>query len=176
MSLKTTPSTSYGRFVAVALHASVEVARLVEPRAQLDSLVDAQAPGAQALDDIPLLVKPRPLHLAHAIAVHLQRTRGGDARVQLPQRPGRRIAGVGEDALAGLLASAVEFLEGGSGQQDLAPSLQHGGDRGGSLGVEETQRHRLDRPEVVGHVLADIAVAPGGAGHEMAVAVHQLHR
>ena len=66
--------------------------------------------------------------------------------------------------------SLVDLREPGQRQVDLAAHLDH------RRCSRDPQRDRPDRAQVGGHVLADGAVAAGGAAHEHAVAVEQRDR
>jgi hypothetical protein len=104
------------------------------------------------------------------VAEHLQRPLGRQPRVELADRPRGRVARVHERRLARLRAALVERREVGQGHVDLAAHLEQ------RRGVLNPQRDRRDRAQVVGDVLADLAVAAGGAPLELAVAVEQRHR
>ena len=84
--------------------------------------------------------------------------------------PGGGVARVGEGRVARRFAVGVEPLERLAGEVDLAPDLHQ---RGVALALQR-QREVGDGPEVGGHVLADGAVAAGGAGHEPAPRVGQV--
>ena len=76
----------------------------------------------------------------------------------------RRVPGIGEEGLAGLLAAAVDLAEGGEGQVDLAADLDLA-----FLGDDE--RQRADGLDVGADVVAADAVAAGDGPGELAVPV-----
>ena len=86
--------------------------------------------------------------------------------VQQLQRTRRGVAGVGERRLAGIVALAVQGVEGGVGHQHLAPDLEVGREialeRVGDIG---------DASGVFGDVVALYAVAAGEGTVELAVTV-----
>ena len=93
-----------------------------------------------------------------------------DGGVELADRAGGGVAGVGEGRLAGLRAGLVEVGEGRDREVHLAADLYQ------RRRVRDPQRDRPDRPQVVGDVLADPAVAAGRAAGEDAVLVGERHR
>ena len=62
---------------------------------------------------------------AHLVGEHRELPAGGDLGVLLAQGAGARIAGIGEQAQAGLALALVELLEGGDRHVHLAPHLEH---------------------------------------------------
>ena len=117
----------------------------------------------------PLVVglELEPVDLADAVAPHRQRPRGGQRGVELANRTGRRVARVHEGRLAGRGPLLVQAGERRQRQVDLAAHLQQ------RRGVLHTQRNRADRAQVLGHVLAHLAVPAGGAAHQHAVLVDE---
>ena len=109
----------------------------------------------------------RPVDLADPVAPHRQRPRGGQRRVELANRAGGRVARVHEGRLAGRGALLVQAGERRQRQVDLAAHLQQ------RRGVLHAQRNRADRAQVLGHVLAHLAVPAGGAAHQHAVLVDE---
>src|SRR5204863_287063 len=75
--------------------------------------------------------------------------------------PGRGVAGICEKRLAGVLELAVDALEGGSREVDLAADLDP---RGWS--AAERERNRTNGADVRGHFVAARAVAPRGAAEQ----------
>ena len=111
-----------------------------------------------------------PLERPDAVAPDRQRARGGQLGVELADRAGGGVARVGEGRLARLGALLVERGEGRQRQVDLAAHLEQ------RRRVLDAQRDRADRAQVLGHLLADLAVAAGGAAHEHAVLVDERDR
>ena len=116
------------------------------------------------------VARSRPLDRADPVAPDRERPFGGERRVELADRAGGRVARVGEGRLARLGAALVQRLEGGDRQVDLAAHLDQ------RRRVLDAQRDRPDRAQVLGHVLADPAVAAGGAADEHAVLVGERDR
>ena len=94
---------------------------------------------------------------------------GGDLGVQLPQRACRRVAGIGHQGLALDLPAGVELLKHTAGHIHLAPD-----DEMGQL-LRQGHRDGADGAQIFRHVLAYLAVAPGGPPDEHAVLVFQGH-
>ena len=94
---------------------------------------------------------------------------GADLGIQLPQRPGGGVPGVGHQGLALQLPLGVDALKHGPGHVDLAPN-----DEPGQL-FRQCHGNGTDGAEVLRHVLAHPAVSPGGAPDEHAVPVFQGH-
>ena len=107
---------------------------------------------------------------AEAVAPHRERPLGGELRVELADRAGGRVARVHERRQPGLGAALVEGGEVGQRHVDLAAHLEQ------RRGVLDPQGDRGDRAQVVRDVLADLAVAAGGAALEHAVAVQERDR
>ena len=107
---------------------------------------------------------------ADPVAPDRERPFGGERRVELADRAGGRVARVGEGRLAGLGAALVERLEVGDRQVDLAAHFDQ------LRRVVDPQRDRPDRAQVLGHVLADPAVAAGRAADQDAVLVGERDR
>ena len=136
----------------------------------LDLAVDLEPVFAQPLELLGVAGELDPLVAADPVAPDRERPRGGDPGVELADRAGGRVAGVGERRLAGRGALLVELGERAAREVDLAADLD-------SLGrVVDPQRDRPDRAQVLGHVLADHAVAARRAADELAALVEQRDR
>ena len=61
------------------------------------------------------------------IAEDRKRPAGGDARVQLAQRPGRGVAGIGKRRLTVFFFLGIDLLKGLQRQEDFATHLQQAG-------------------------------------------------
>ena len=136
--------------------------------------VERQPQAAEPVEQLPLTACRQGFGVADAIDEKGQRASGGDARVQLAQRPGRGVAGVGEQRLALLLPLAVEQEKSFLRQKHLAAHVQLRRPARSCLRVEAERdgRHSL---QLGGDVFAALAVTPGGAHLEQAVAVDQFH-
>ncbi len=110
------------------------------------------------------------------VGEEVEPARGGDRRVELAHRACGGIARVGERLLAGREEARVERLELGPQHECLATDGDpaHGAAAGPRAG--EAQRDGAEGAQVLGHVLAGLAIAAGGAAREQAALVHQLDR
>ena len=143
---------------------------LVDGVVDLDVAVDPEAVLAQPLERLPVGVELEPVEGPDAVAPHRQRARGRQLGVELADRPGGGVARVRVGRLAGLGALLVEADEGRQRQVDLAAHLQQ------RRGVLDAQRDRADRAQVLGDLLADLAVPARGPTNEDAVLVDQRDR
>ena len=91
---------------------------------------------------------------AERIGEEAQPSLGAEFRVKQLERAGRRIARVGQNLFAGLLAFLVKTCEVGPAHIDLAAPRTEPAD-----GQCEPQRYTLHRHQVVRHVVAVDAVA-----------------
>ena len=156
------------------------LAPLLPPVAALDDALDARVVLGVGIDLEAALAQP--LDLVHVggeveaadgadpVDPDRERPFRGQRRVELADRAGGRVARVGEGRFPGLGPALVEGFEGGDRQVDLAPHF----DQLGRVG--DPQRHRADRAQVLGHVLADPAVAAGGPAHQHPVLVGERDR
>ena len=115
-----------------------------------------EAPGLQLGQRLPLGLGERRGELAPGVGEEPQRPLGGDPGVDLAQRPGRRVAGVGVGLLPRRLGRGVQRGELLVAEVDLAADL----DEVGPAGACEPLGDFGDGADVGGHVLADPAVAP----------------
>ncbi len=132
--------------------------------------VDLEAALAQPLDLLAMGGEVETAGRADAVAPDRKRSFGGERGVQLADRARGRVPRVGKGRFAGLGAAFVEGLEVGDRQVDLAPDFDQG------RRVVDAQRDRLDRSQVLGHVLADAPVAAGCAADEDAVLIGERYR
>jgi hypothetical protein len=130
--------------------------------------VHREAARAEGLQRLPVRARPRVRGLAHVIEEDGQRPRRGDRGIFLAHRARGGVARIGEGLLARLHERGIVLAEGGERHVDLAPDLQRGD--AGERAVQPLGDLR-ERGEGVGDVLADAAVAPGGAPHEAAALV-----
>ena len=108
-------------------------------------------------------------HLAPGIGIELERPVAGNARVQLAQRPRRRIARIGEGFLATCRLTRIERGKIGMTHIDFAPDfddIRHPGRQDG--------RDIGDRAHIGSDILALGTIAPGGGGHKLAGLVAQV--
>ena len=93
----------------------------------------------------------------------------GDFGVQLPKRARRRVSGVGEKRLSGLLLRAVERFKAGPRHIDLAPDDEPCGR------VFKMQRDRAHGFEILRYILADESIAPCRAADKFTVYILERH-
>ena len=113
-----------------------------------------------------------PLARADAVDPDRERAVGRDRRVLLPQRAGCGVARVRRELLPRSGEPLVQRAEARDRQVHLATHLEQ---RRQPVS-EHPQRHRADRAQVHGHVLALDAVAARGAADEDAVLVGEVDR
>ena len=132
--------------------------------------VDLEAALAEPFDLVHVGGEVEAAHGADPVAPDRERPFGGQRRVELADRAGGGVARVGEGRFLGFGAALVERFEGGDRQVDLAADFDQ------LRRVLDPQRHRADRAQVLGHVLADPAVAAGRAADQHAVLVGEGDR
>ena len=159
--------------MALLLQAVVIGHGRLNPFDPLDQGIDPQPPGLQGLEHLPLAGKLPAAHLPYAVTVDFQRPGRGDGGVQLPERAGRGIAGIGKGRLSPAFPLDIELLELGQFDVDFPPDLEKGGSRHDlSPQRQGNGPHSL---EVLGNVLPPAAVPPGGPQGELAILIDQVH-
>ena len=139
-----------------------------------DLRVDAEAGVAQEIERFGVAAQRRAaLDVAHLIREERELAPSGDLRVLLAEGSGRRVAGVGEQALARLALLLVELLECRQRHVDLAPHLD--GSRKALALQGQALGHHFDGAHVGGHVLAGDAIAAGGRPRVPPVLVEDRH-
>ncbi len=143
-----------------------------------DSAHGARVPGcrqaepAQPLEQLALARRGGgALERPEAVEESRERPRGGNARVELPQAPGGRVARIHEHLLAALARLAVHALEAGERHEDLPARLEQGRSR-----RAQALRHGANGAHVGGDVLAGEAVAARRGLCEQPLAVDHRHR
>ena len=114
--------------------------------------------------------KARARRLLNVEQKQVQLPRGRDTGILLPQRAGRRVAGIFGELASRLHLRLHQLLEGGVGHIDLAAHLQQGQIGGNGLG------NRGDGREIRRHILAGHAVPPRRTADETPVGVFEGHR
>ncbi len=145
---------------------------LVEALAPPRGRVGAQPPGAERLERLPLAPRDSAPDVRDGIEEDVEAALRDDARVEALHRAGRRVPRVGERLLLRLLPLAVDGLEAGPRQVDLAARLElrrH-------VRALQHERYRADRPRVGRHVVAPDAVSARHRPGEAAAFVVQRHR
>ena len=117
---------------------------------------------------------PTPVHLAHAVGEERQFPAGGHLRIELAQTARCRVARIDERLFPLRRLRSIEALEVALQHQDLTAHLEI--PRHGNLRPDELERERLDRPEIGGDVLADVAVAARRTKREHAAFVDEADR
>jgi hypothetical protein len=133
-------------------------------------VVDAQAVVLQPHQRVVVAGEADALGDADAVAPHRQRALGGELGIELADRAGGGVTRVHERRQALLGAALVERGEVAERHVDLAADLDQ------RRRVVDAQRDRRNRAQVVGDILADLAVAARGPAHEHPVAVQQRDR
>ena len=128
---------------------------------------DLEAVLAQPREPLAVGLELESLDRTDSVAPDRQRPCGGELGVELADRAGGGVARVGEGRLTSGGARLVQLREVRARQVDLAAHLELGGSAG------HPQGDRADGPEVLSHVLADLAVAARRAPDEHAVLVEQ---
>ena len=146
--------------------------RTVGVGAERAVIVDLEPPSAQPVEERPIGFAGRLADLAPGIGEEAELARCCDLRVELPQRPGRRIARIGVDVEAIGRTCRVERREILVTHIDLAAHL----DDIGNIVAGKRRRDVDDRCEIGRDVLTDFAVAAGGAEHEATLLVARRGR
>jgi hypothetical protein len=154
---------------AALLPRAAPLDHLVLGRQPGDVVVDAEAVLLEPLKRVPMAREADPVGDSDAIGPHRQRAVAGELGVELADRPRGRVARVHEGRQALLGAALVERGEVRQRHVDLAADLEQRRD----VVAVDAQWDGGDRAQVVGDVLADLAVAARGPGLEDAVAVDQ---
>ena len=159
-----------GEVVPVLEPVLAEGEHVVEGAQRPDLGVDREAGPGQPFEHLGVPREGRPaLDRAHRVGPERQVAARGDLGVLLAQRPRSRVAGVGEQAAACLRLARVELLERLDRHVDLAPHLEHVG----RAATAKALGHHLDGAHVLGHVLADGAVASRRGLDVPALLVHE---
>src|SRR6476659_8396563 len=101
---------------------------------------------AKPTQHLPLRLRERTLPHPEAVDPERERALCGHARIELPERAGRRVARVRGWLLACGDLRLVELREAGQREVDLAAYLEPGRRRL-TVGDEDRKRHGVDRPE-----------------------------
>src|SRR5579862_1682216 len=94
--------------------------QLLDRMTELGQWIGLEAATLEPGDHAALRVLRHVGHLAPGIGEEAKRARGGDRRILLAERTGRRIARIGKDRVAGRLLPLVEREERLLGHIDLA--------------------------------------------------------
>ena len=154
---------------AAGLDVAIDREHLLDRMRELGQRIDAKAAALEPFEHAELGVLRHLAHLAPGIGEEFERPARRDRRVELAQRAGGRIAGIGEDLLALGRLPLVEREEVGMGHVDLAAYLA---DIRVAVPVQPF-RNFADGADIGGDVLAFEAVAAGRGVDEVAALVAQ---
>ncbi len=155
---------------ALSLDLAVTGEHLRRRAAEFRQRVGRQAEALHGVDGAELRRREAFADLAPGVGEEGERARGGDGGVELAQRAGGEVAGIGVDRLAGLGLTGVERGEIRLAHENLAARLED------SRRAVQAVRDDGDRAHVGGHVLALEAVAARRRLDELAVLVAQAAR
>ena len=158
--------------LAVAQDRMARLPDRLDPNHPLDAGVDRKATFTEPGQCLGLRFKRDSLQRTDRITPERQWPLGRDRRVELPQRPSRRVARIHVHRQASVEAFFVESPEGLERDIALAAHL----DQRGRIGIVDRERDCPNRADVRRHVLARLAVATRHRPLEQAVAVHQRQR
>ena len=144
----------------------------LEVRHDLRLRVDGQARAAQQVQGARLRRKAR--HPVHLVEEGAERPAGGDGRVLLAKRSRGRVSWVGKGPEPGRGLAAVQLLERGHREVDLATYL--GDLRDLTRRQGQDVRDGGNGAHIRRHVLADASVTAGGAAQQAAVLVGERDR
>ena len=102
--------------------------------------------------------------------IDIQPSPRGNLWVQLTQRAGSCVSGVGKQWFPLLLLTGIQLFKAFFGHKNLAADNQPW------RGIFETHGNRTDGFQVFRNILADIAVTAGGAPNKLSVHVFQCNR
>ena len=91
-----------------------------------------------------------------------------NARIELAQRAGRSVAGIGKGLQLVVAALGIELGEGLDGHVHFAADFNMG------RIVVDAQRNRPDGTDIVRNIFADPSVAAGNAADKLAVLVNEV--
>ncbi|VVM88988.1 hypothetical protein PS624_02710 [Pseudomonas fluorescens] len=151
---------------------AVVIQAFIDAFGQFQFVTDRHAPLLQLLEVADVGVGNIVGNLTDAVAAELQRTVGGDLRVELAQATSRSVAWVGEGLAADFQLRGVEALETGLGHEHFTAHFQG---RRPAFTVQ-LQRNVAHGAHVDADVFAGGAVAARGAAHQHAVLIEQADR
>lgn len=126
-----------------------------------------KAQAAQILQRLGMGRERPALHQLQIENQNIQLPLGGNFRIQLPQRSGGSISGIGEKRLPQLLPLLIQLREDLFGHEYLTP------DNHPLRSVRQIKRNGADGLEVFGDVLPYLPVSAGGAANEVSVQIFQ---
>ena len=130
---------------------------------------DLEFPLLQIVQRLTVAGEGDPVSQLNVENIDIQSPFCRDFRVQLAQRACGGVSGVGKERLALLLLAGVELLKAFLGHENLAPDDEPG------RGVFNAHGDGTDGFQVFRHILANVAVTPGGTPDKLAVYVFQRH-
>src|SRR3990172_3277005 len=112
-------------------------------------------------------------YFSDSVAIDFEGAARCDLRIELPDRPGRRIPRIGEKGFTRFLPLAVKLAESIKLHDHFSPDLQSSGDR--DLPSNELKRNGFDGAEIPGDVLTVDPVASGGADHKLSPLINEFN-
>ena len=147
-----------------------ELQYFIKRLAQPGLPIDAESEIAQFFQFLHMRFEGRAFEMTEPVNPDVERTFGGDGRVEQAQGPGGRVPGINERRLPFRLPRFVEFLEALAVHVDLAPHFQI------RVVLEVTgqrQRNRAQGFQVGSDVFAGLAVAAGRPLHKLAMLISE---
>ena len=135
--------------------------------AQFGQWVRLKAKAVQPFDGAGLRVRQGIRQGPPGICKELERTRAGDLRIQLPQRPSSGVARVGKGLSAGFCLAVVQSLKIRMRHVDLAADLQH------LRRPFDVLWHIRDSAGICGDVFTRFTIATRGRLNQFAVLISQ---
>jgi len=135
--------------------------------------INPESGTAQTHQHFGVRPERQPLSLADPISKEVQGPAGRHLRVQLAQRPGGRIAAIGEQSLPGGKPLPVQPVKGPAGHKYFPPHLEIGRQ---NFRLPEYQRNGPNRPHIRRDIFADFAIAPRRCPTQAAVFINQVDR
>ena len=155
-----------------SLDLPMERTRIVKTGATPGVRGEREPPRREPRENVGLALPQRLACLAPAVGEEAQPALRGERRVDLPQAAGGGVARIDECLFAFRLPLPVQRREIGEPYVDLAPDFQplrH-------VGARQRVRQVAHGTQVGGHILAGLAVAPGGAEDKPAPVVMHCRR
>ncbi len=136
--------------------------------------VDFQPPGPEMLQGLPVLLQIEARGFRDFIHKDVQRPFGGYLGIELADRAGCGVAGVGKQRLAGLLSLRVQGVEFIKAHEDFSAHHQPGG-RVGLFRIQQGQGHLADGFDIGQDIFPCRPIASGGSGDQSGFLINQLH-
>ena len=112
-------------------------------------------------------------YFSDSIAINFEGPAGRDLRIELADRPSRRIPRIGEKGFPRFLPLTVKLPESIKLHDHFSPDLQSFGDR--DLPSNELKRNGFDGAEILGDVLTVDPVASGGTDDKLSPLINEFN-